>query len=133
MTSLVPASRFIYFPQISTLLIAAAILAGIGSGSAREVAPVARAAYRAPIAATAAYRAGARAAVGYGYGYGCGYVYPATTTVSPGPSLPAGCILTLPPGAAPVMVMGQSYFFANGNYYSAAIYGGMTVYMLANP
>jgi len=84
---------------------------------------------------------------GYGYGYNTGYnngynssayygnnnTAPVTISSNPVSSLPNGYYATLPPDAVSVVVMGQTYFFADGNYYSPMIYGGSTVFVLANP
>lgn len=75
--------------------------------------------------------------VSYGYGYGAAGVVNVTNVNSnpapSAPSLPPGTLTALPSGSAPVQVMGQTYFFANGNYYSAQSYGGSTVFVVANP
>ena len=81
--------------------------------------------------AASGYRAG------YGYGYNADYnnsAYygnnnAASVTISSNPvsALPNGYYDTLPPDAVSVVVMGQTYFFADGNYYSPMIYGGNTV------
>lgn len=90
------------------------------------------------LAAGRGYRAGVYRGFGYGafpYGY-----YGDTTSIqssgsssAPSSSLPSGALRTLPSGAAPVVVFGKTYYFANGNYYSPKMYGGSTIYVVANP
>ena len=71
--------------------------------------------------------AGNRYGYWYGYGTGVGGGGASSATV------PTGYIAALPAGAAPVIVFGKTYYFANGTYYSPEFYGGTTVYVVANP
>jgi hypothetical protein len=114
------------------LLIALAIL---------TVAPLAQAqryggrAVTGTVSGAGAYRGygyGYGAGLGYGYGYGYNPVIVTTpTTYTPPP--PPAPRTTLPAGAAPVVVFGQTYYFADGTYYRAQTSGGTTVYVVANP
>jgi hypothetical protein len=116
------------FSRNRTLLIAATLLLSVTGAMAREM-----------VAARGGAVAGRGFVAARGYGYGYGYGYPVSTTVNvaapapAAPSLPSGYIATLPPGAAPVVVFGKTYYFANGNYYSPVFYAGSTGYMPANP
>jgi hypothetical protein len=122
-------SRF-PFTGFSALIAVAALLLGASDAHARGA-----------VAVGGGGRGFVAVRGGYGYssGYGYGYGYPVTTTVtaapaaSQGSSLPSGYVTTLPSGAAPVVVFGKTYYFANGNYYSPIFYAGSTVYAPANP
>ena len=117
------ASRKFSMICVPTLLIGVTFLLSASPAQARDFAGV-RAGYHA----------------GYGFGYGDIYGYPVASSAvvvapvgSHGPSLPPGAVVTLPAGAAPVVVFGKKYYFANGNYYSPVFYGGSVVYVPENP
>ncbi|MEO8352954.1 MAG: hypothetical protein ABI680_14570, partial [Chthoniobacteraceae bacterium] len=87
------------------------------------------------------YRAGFYRGYGYGaYGYGYNYNYGVTNTTNANngtsgsnSSLPSGSLNSLPAGAAPVVIFGKTYYFANGNYYAPKIYAGRTIYVVSDP
>lgn len=90
----------------------------------------------------AAFRAGAYRGYGYGYGVGLGYGYGygynpliiTTPAATPAPAKPAAKLRTaLPAGAVPIVIFGQTYYFADGTYYRAQTSGGSTVYVVADP
>jgi hypothetical protein len=88
------------------------------------------------IAAGAGYRAGYnRNNYGLGYGYwGIDGAVPSSGgPTDSGTSAPTNYITKLPADAAAVIIFGQKYYFADGNYYSPVFYNGGTVYVIANP
>jgi hypothetical protein len=115
--------------SLPALLVGAALLL-IASRAQARGAVVARGGGGGFVAVGGSYRAG------YGYGYGYPVVVsntPSATAPSFSSSLPSGYVAVLPAGAAPVVVFGKTYYFANGNYYAPLFYGGTTVYAPANP
>lgn len=71
---------------------------------------------------------------GYWYGYGYGPTVGSTgSNASSRAAASTNYLTTLPAGAAPVVVFGKTYYFADGNYYSPEFRGGATVYVVANP
>lgn len=115
------------------LLVGAALFLNASHAQARG-AVVAGGDGRGFVAAGVGYRAGYNSGYGYGYGYpAAGSNSTSSTANSASTSLPAGYVVSLPAGAAPVVVFGKTYYFANGNYYSPLFYAGTTVYAPANP
>lgn len=113
------------------LLVAVALL---GGAQLAEAFPYARAAMAARTVRANVYRG-----YGYGYGVGLGYAYGydnnyynTPETVTPSYTL-SGTLSQLPAGAAPVVIFGKTYYFANGNYYLPQTVNGKNVFVIANP
>jgi hypothetical protein len=113
-------------------LLAVAVL--LGSAQLAEAFPYARAAM-----AARTVRANVDRGFGYGYGVGVGYAYGydnnyynTPETITPSYTL-SGTLSQLPAGAAPVVIFGKTYYFANGNYYLPQTVSGKNVFVVANP
>jgi hypothetical protein len=86
------------------------------------------------IAAAGGARWGYNNANAYGYWYGPTPAQrPANSSGRAASTLPPGYLAKLPDGAVSTVIFGKQYYWANGTDYSAVMYGGRTVYVVANP